>query len=124
MSINGTFHGAALLLGELFKQRLPTAEQLIICQPLISKFLEFEYCKGTFALGSNVRDAACYAVWSLTRFQPNCISKPIYHRLILMSLFDREVGCRRAAAAAFQELVGRSEKGRIYVDMLQFVNYC
>jgi hypothetical protein len=121
-----TFHGGALLIGEFCRLGLISKDQFDLTASIIVKFLCFEYSKGTFALGSNVRDAACYAVWALVRSYSDYLTESIPHRLIFMSLFDREVGCRRAAAAAFQELVGRCNLERKFshgIEILQFINF-
>ena len=73
--------------------------------------LLYDMSKGFHSVGANVRDAACYVVWSFARSFPPKIMKPhvntLSTHLILLSLFDREVNCRRAASATFQECVGR-----------------
>lgn len=66
-------------------------------------------------MGTHVRDSACFVCWSFARaYSPN-IMRPFVHTLasslIVAFLFDREVNCRRAAAAAFQEHVGRQVVG-------------
>ena len=63
------------------------------------------------SVGANVRDAACYTYWSCARaFDPMVLQPHVQilsESIIVSSLFDREVNCRRAASAAFQEFVGR-----------------
>ena len=58
-----------------------------------------------------MRDAACYTYWAIARAYSPDVLKPfvgdISKSVILAFLYDREVNCRRAASAAFQELVGR-----------------
>lgn len=73
--------------------------------------LFFDIRKSTFSVGSNVRDAAAYVLWSLARTQQKDIMRPfaqdLAQKLIIATLFDREIHIRRAASAAFQEYVGR-----------------
>lgn len=67
--------------------------------------------RGQSSVGAHVRDAACYTFWAFARAYAPAILKPYVPELspsiVVASLFDREVNCRRAASAAFQECVGR-----------------
>ena len=58
-----------------------------------------------------MRDAAAYLLWSLSRAcSPSALegaAEDIAVTLVSVACFDREVGVRRAASAAFQEGVGR-----------------
>jgi tubulin-specific chaperone D len=67
------------------------------------------------SIGSNVRDAATYALWSLPRAYDASTITPFANKLaknlISVSAYDREVHIRRAASAAFQEYVGRTVCG-------------
>ena len=73
--------------------------------------LHFEQRRGAFSIGSHVRDAAAYVCWSFARaYQPTAILdsfQVLAPALLCTGCYDREVTCRRAAAAAFQESVGR-----------------
>ena len=64
-------------------------------------------------MGANVRDAACFVCWSLSRaYESNEIEKYVQKlapTLICVTCFDREVNCRRAASASIQEMVGRTQ---------------
>ena len=58
-----------------------------------------------------VRDAACYTCWAFARaYDPKILSpftKQLCHCMVITCVYDREIHCRRAASAAFQEFVGR-----------------
>ena len=79
---------------------------------VFKKALYFDIRKGAHSIGSNVRDAASYVLWSLARAQSVDALRPhaleLAKRLVAVSLFDREIHIRRAASAAFQEYVGRT----------------
>lgn len=79
--------------------------------PKLEEALLFDINMGWHSVGQSVRDSACYVVWSFARtFTPD-LMKPhvatLATHLIIVSLFDREINCRRAASATFQECVGR-----------------
>ncbi len=57
-------------------------------------------------MGAHVRDAAAYVLWAFARaYTPEALGDASSHlapALITLACYDREVNCRRAAAAAFQ----------------------
>lgn len=67
--------------------------------------------KGYMSVGQNIRDSACYVCWAFARaYEPRDLQpfiKKIATGLLIVTVFDREINCRRAASAAFQESVGR-----------------
>ncbi len=71
----------------------------------------YDELRGNFSVGSAVRDAACYLCWALARSYDPSLLQPFVHQLakslVITTVFDRQVNCRRAAASAFQEHVGR-----------------
>lgn len=71
----------------------------------------FEDIEGITASGSIVRDAACFISWSMAKFYEKETLAPFVDdlacNLLITSLFDCVGMCRRAAAASFQENVGR-----------------
>lgn len=73
--------------------------------PLLEQALIYDINIGNHSVGAHVRDAACYVVWSFARAYSPEIMRPHVHalstQLIVESLFDREVNCRRAASATF-----------------------
>ncbi len=58
-----------------------------------------------------MRDAAAYVCWAAARaYAPELLTshvEALAASLLTTACYDREVNCRRAAAAAFQECVGR-----------------
>lgn len=107
----GTWHGSCLALAELIRRGLLLPDRLYDAIPWLLRALSYELMRGTYSLGSNVRDSACYAVWSIARaYEPKIIqpfAKDLAEALVLVSLTDREITVRRAASAAFQENAGR-----------------
>ena len=105
------WHGGLMALGELSRRGLLLPLNLSRVIHILKKGLIFEVSQGTYTTGSNVRDAACYVAWAFSRaFEPE-IMQPfvtdLASSLLLCALYDKEASCRRAAAAAFQENVGR-----------------
>jgi len=68
-------------------------------------FQIMNFDKGNFSSGANVRDAACYVAWAFARaFDPLILQDyqvDLAKTLLKVTLFDREINCRRAASAAF-----------------------
>ncbi|EKM79449.1 hypothetical protein AGABI1DRAFT_120846 [Agaricus bisporus var. burnettii JB137-S8] len=94
---------------------------------LQDKALYFDLRKGSHSIGSNVRDAAAYVLWSLARshdltsLQP--YSNDLARKLVTVALFDREIHIRRAASAAFQEHVGRTGLFPHGIDVLRKTDF-
>jgi len=86
---------------------------MVVCNTSITHqvLVKFDVRRGQSSVGSHVRDAACYTYWAFARAYAPSILKPyvpeLSRSIVLAFLFDREVNCRRAASAAFQECVGR-----------------
>ncbi|KAN0025684.1 hypothetical protein ACTFIU_010278 [Dictyostelium citrinum] len=107
------WHGGCLALAELARRGLLLPERLDTVVPLLIRALFFDIIKGTYSIGSHVRDSACYLCWALARTYHNSILSPylmtICRNLVVVSLYDREINCRKSASAAFQEMVGRHQ---------------
>lgn len=124
---DNAWHGGCLAIAELGRRGLLLPKQLDLVIPIILKALIFDKKLGNYSLGRNVRDSACYVCWSLARaFEPSII-KPyvndIASTLLIATVFDREVNCRRAASAAFQENVGRQGQFPHGIDILTKADY-
>ncbi|RUS69826.1 hypothetical protein EGW08_022413 [Elysia chlorotica] len=124
---DGAWHGACLALAELGRRGLLLPERLEDVVPVIMKALVYDDKRGNFSVGAHVRDAACYVCWAFARaYEPKVMVSyvdAIANCLIIVSVFDREVNVRRAAAAAFQENVGRQGTFPHGIDILTTVDY-
>jgi hypothetical protein len=105
------WHGGCLALAELSRRGLLLPHSLSLVFPIILEALNFDQQKGQHYVGANIRDAACYVSWAFARAYSPVLLKPFVKdfsaSLLTTALFDREINCRRAASAAFQENVGR-----------------
>jgi tubulin-specific chaperone D len=96
--------------------------------PTNPKALTFDFVKGQKPVGNAVRDAACYSLYSLVRttksIPPLDIQQIAIH-LICVATLDPSTTIRRAASAAFQELVGRQVVGSIPcgITVLSMMDY-
>ncbi|KAJ7989966.1 hypothetical protein DPEC_G00309950 [Dallia pectoralis] len=108
---DNSWHGGCLALAELGRRGLLVPSRLPDVVPLILKALVYDEKRGACSVGSNVRDAACYVCWAFARAYDPTELKPyvtqIACALVITAVFDRNINCRRAASAAFQENVGR-----------------
>ncbi|KAI0372156.1 TBCD protein [Pilatotrama ljubarskyi] len=122
-----TWHGACLACAEMARRGLIPDERLAALVGWLYKALYFDIRKGAHSIGSNVRDAASYVLWSLARAQSAEALKPhaldLAHHLVTVSLFDREIHIRRAASAAFQEYVGRTSLFPHGIDVLRKTDF-
>uniref|UniRef100_A0A1A9WDM9 Tubulin-specific chaperone D n=1 Tax=Glossina brevipalpis TaxID=37001 RepID=A0A1A9WDM9_9MUSC len=105
------WHGACLALAELAKRGLLLPYRLQELVPLLMKALFYDEMKGHMSVGQHIRDAACYMCWAFARAYNSDDLQPFVNQisagLLIVAVFDREINCRRAASAAFQESVGR-----------------
>ncbi|THD25262.1 Tubulin-specific chaperone D [Fasciola hepatica] len=121
------WHGACLALAELGRRSLLLPSKLPEVMPVILRALFYDERSGDHSYGSNVRDAACYVCWAFARAYQAADLAPyvtqVAQSLVLVSLFDREVNVRRAAAAAFQENVGRQGQFPHGIEILTACDY-
>lgn len=132
------WHGATLTLATFLRQRAVRSthvlERVVHC---IVDSLRFEQRRATFALGGNVRDAACYAAWSLARSYSTAellavgdidghgnVQQLLATELAVAGCLDPLGNIRRAASAAMQELIGRHPNTIIEgIRVVQVVDY-
>lgn len=132
------WHGATLTLATFLRQRAVRSthvlERVVHC---IVDSLRFEQRRATFALGGNVRDAACYAAWSLARSYSTAellavgdidghgnAQQLLATELAVAGCLDPLGNIRRAASAAMQELIGRHPNTIVEgIRVVQVVDY-
>ncbi|CAB3999614.1 tubulin-specific chaperone D [Paramuricea clavata] len=124
---DSAWHGGCLALAELGRRGLLLPQRLSEVVPVVLKALLYDERRGAISVGSNVRDAACYVCWSFARAYDPVEIKPyieeIARGLLIATLFDRDINCRRAASAAFQENVGRQGTLPHGIDILTKADY-
>ncbi|KAF9454706.1 ARM repeat-containing protein [Macrolepiota fuliginosa MF-IS2] len=122
-----TWHGATLACAEIARRSLVDSERLPALIRWMSQALYFDLRKGSHSIGSNVRDAAAYVLWSLARTQDVASLQPhasdLARQLVTVALFDREIHIRRSASAAFQEHVGRTSLFPHGIDVLRKTDF-
>ncbi len=124
---DSAWHGGCLAVAELGRRGLLLPQRLSEVVQVLLRALVYDERKGSYSVGSHIRDAACYVCWSLARaFDPEIVRPHvaiIARCLINVTIFDREVQCRRAASAAFQENVGRQGTFPHGIDIITEADY-
>jgi len=124
---DAAWHGACLCLAELARRGLLLPERLKTVIPLLQKAMLYDKFVGNYSKGSHVRDAACYVAWAFARAYEPEVMLPyvpdIAQGLLTMCVYDREVHCRRAASAAFQENVGRQRNFPHGIEIVTAADY-
>lgn len=121
------FLGACLAVAELAKRGLLLPYRLENLVPLLMRALIYDEMKGYMSVGQNIRDSACYVCWAFARaydsqdVQPFVLS--IATGLLIVTVYDREINCRRAGSAAFQECVGRLGNFKHGIDILTTADF-
>ncbi|NXJ76277.1 TBCD protein, partial [Trogon melanurus] len=124
---DNAWHGGCLALAELGRRGLLLPSRISDVVPVILKALTYDEKRGACSVGSNVRDAACYVCWAFARAYDPAELIPFINQissaLVIAAVFDRDVNCRRAASAAFQENVGRQGTFPHGIDILTAADY-
>ncbi|KAL5728185.1 hypothetical protein ACHQM5_001298 [Ranunculus cassubicifolius] len=124
---DGSWHGGCLAIAELARRGLLLPVSFPKVVPVIIKALHYDVRRGPHSVGSHVRDAAAYVCWAFGRAYQHSDMKSILEclapHLLTVACYDREVNCRRAAAAAFQENVGRQGNFPHGIDIVNTADY-
>lgn len=106
-----SWHGGCLAIAELARRSILAPDRLESVTGLLQQALAYDVRRGPHSVGAHVRDAAAYVCWALARaYDPSQLTNyvnALASSLLVVACYDREVNCRRAAASAFQECVGR-----------------
>ncbi|KAK5107621.1 hypothetical protein LTR62_000956 [Meristemomyces frigidus] len=137
------WHGCTLALAHALFKRTASHEQLPDIVNALTAALQFEQRTATGSiLGINVRDAANFGIWSLSRRYTTvellAVSTAVLHsggdqvsvieaiamQLILSACLDPAGNIRRGSSAALQELIGR-HPNEVYegISLVQIVDY-
>ncbi|GIQ80276.1 hypothetical protein KIPB_001050 [Kipferlia bialata] len=121
------WHGACLSLAEMARRGLILPDALPDAMPPILEALTFSRREGHKETGAYVRDAGAYCVWAFSRaYSPQDMQpyvEALGAALVSVSCFDREVNCRRAANAAYQECVGRLGTLPHGIEVIQLADF-
>ena len=126
---DSSWHGGCLTLAELARRGLLLPERLADVMPILERAIRFDVMRGQHSIGAHVRDSACYVCWAFSRAYSPTVMAPFLNELtaalLTTALFDREVNCRRAASAAYQETVGRQGNQNVPfgIDILTVADY-
>ncbi|KAF9823451.1 hypothetical protein SFRURICE_008903 [Spodoptera frugiperda] len=107
------WHGGCMALAELARRGLLSPGQVGQGVSSVVSALRRDEARAAAggAGGRAARDSACHAAWAFARAYDAAAlapyAKPLAFALISTACFDREINCRRAASAAYQENVGR-----------------
>ena len=135
------WHGTIMTVGHMIYQRSIPTSWLHSSVIILTAALRYNRVTPLgAAIGSNVRDAACYGLWALSR---KYITKELYSvqdggitiasgslvliiatQLIQAACFDLVGNIRRGASAALQEFIGRhSDAVDFGIDLVQIITY-
>nr|XP_027106476.1 tubulin-folding cofactor D-like [Coffea arabica] len=124
---DGSWHGGCLAMAELARRGLLLPINFCKVVPVVVKALHYDIRRGPHSVGSHVRDAAAYVCWAFGRSyyhtDMRSVLEQLASHLLTIACYDREVNCRRAAAAAFQENVGRQGNFPHGIDIVNTADY-
>ena len=140
------WQGLVLTLSHLlFRRSLQTSQLPAILKCLVSALSFEQRSPSGAAIGSNVRDGACFGIWALSRRYSSeelstigniCVISPklsgvdasifqtLAVELVVAATIDPSGNIRRGASAALQELIGRHPY-TVYegINLVQIVDY-
>ena len=123
-----SWHGGIVALALIIENRSQKEYFGVFLVSLIAKGLAFDsHKKECMRDAITVRDATCFLLWVIARHQPQNIIEVAFSSLaaniLFQACFDRECIVRRAASAAYQEIVGRRVSNQDEVEVIHICNY-
>ncbi|CAH0702962.1 unnamed protein product [Spodoptera exigua] len=124
------WHGGCMALAELARRGLLSPSQ--VGQGIASVVSALRRDEARAAAGGGgggraAQDSACHAAWAFARAYDAAAlapyANPLAFALISTACFDREINCRRAASAAYQENVGRHGMFPHGIDVLTTADF-
>ncbi|CAG4992849.1 unnamed protein product [Parnassius apollo] len=121
------WHGGCMALAELARRGLLSPRQLGAAARCVVRALARDEARAGGAGGRAARDSACHAAWAFARaydahaLAPHALT--LANALAATACFDREINCRRAASAAYQENVGRHGMFPHGIDVLTTADF-
>ncbi|CAH2071317.1 unnamed protein product, partial [Iphiclides podalirius] len=122
------WHGGCMALAELARRGLLSPQQLSAAARCVVAALARDEPRASGGAGGRAaRDSACHAAWAFARAYDAHALAPhaaaLANALIATACFDREINCRRAASAAYQENVGRHGMFPHGIDVLTTADF-
>ncbi|XP_073943148.1 tubulin folding cofactor D [Choristoneura fumiferana] len=122
------WHGGCMALAELARRGLLSPEQLSSAVKAVVIALRRDEPRATGGGGGRAaRDSACHAAWAFARAYDAAAlaehANTLANALIATACFDREINCRRAGSAAYQENVGRHGMFPHGIDILTTADF-
>lgn len=123
------WHGGCMALAELARRGLLSPQQVGAGVTAVVQALARDEPRAACGGGGGraARDAACHAAWAFARAYDAVALAPhanvLANALIATACFDREINCRRAASAAYQENVGRHGMFPHGIDVLTTADF-
>ncbi|OJD35564.1 beta-tubulin cofactor d [Diplodia corticola] len=140
------WHGLTLALSQLLYRRAPSTDQLPDILNALILALTFEQRSATGgSIGTNVRDAACFGIWAVSRRyttkelllvsttsiraagghdQALVIPQILAIELLVAACLDPAGNIRRGSSAALQELIGRHPNTVLEgISLVQIVDF-
>lgn len=140
------WHGLTLTLAHLLYRRAPPTTQLPAILSALLLALSFEQRSATGgSIGTNVRDAACFGIWAVSRryttkeltaidtasiravgqtTDKHSVTQMLAIELLVAACLDPAGNIRRGSSAALQELIGRHpDTVHAGIPLVQIVDY-